>query len=53
VFLKTQGIALEKLSTHLWVVIQKNKMVVFNFRRRKIDYLMRSLFKDGVKWEIF
>jgi hypothetical protein len=30
-----QGIALEKLSTHLWVVIQKNKMVVFNFRRKK------------------
>jgi hypothetical protein len=25
VFLKAQGIALEKLSTHLWVVIQKKQ----------------------------
>jgi hypothetical protein len=25
VYLMAQGIALEKLSTHLWVVIQKNK----------------------------
>jgi hypothetical protein len=35
VFLKAQGIALEKLSTHLSVVIQKTKMVVFDFRRKK------------------
>jgi hypothetical protein len=40
-----QGIALEKLSTHLWVVIQKTKMVVFDFKRRKVGDLIRSLIR--------